>query len=53
MRSFGQIEKELKFIAIPEKFYPYIHNDNISCFRDACNTFLEEKEKNKLFVPFA
>ena len=35
LRIFGQNEQELKFITVPEKFYPYVNHDNLRCFEDA------------------
>ena len=48
LRSFGQNEQELKFITVPEKFYPYINYDDLRCFEDACNTVLEKKKKQAI-----
>ena len=45
LRSFGQTEEELKFITIPEKFYPYINRDDLRCFMDACDNVLQKKQK--------
>ena len=45
LTSFGQNKQELKFITVPEKFYPYIDHQDLQCFEDACNTVLEGKKK--------
>ena len=45
LRRFGPVENELKFLTIPEKFYPYIDLDDLRSFRDACNVVLEKKQK--------
>ena len=44
-RSFIQNNLELKFITVPDKFYPYIDHDDLRCFEDACNTVLEKKKE--------
>ena len=44
-RSFLQNNLELKFITVPDKFYPYIDHDDLRCFEDACNTVLEKKKE--------
>ena len=48
LRSFGQNEKGLKFITLPEKSYPYINDDDIRCFEDVSNTVLEKKKKQAI-----
>ena len=40
LHSSGQTEEELKFMKITEKFYRYIDNDDLICFRDACDDVL-------------
>ena len=40
LHSFGQTEEELKFMKITEKFYRYIDNDDLICFRDTCDDVL-------------
>ena len=44
-RSFRQNNLELKFITVPEKFYPYIDHDDLRCFEDVCNTVLEKNKE--------
>ena len=46
LRSFRQNEEELKFITIPQKFWPYIDHDDL-CFKDGCDIVLEKKESNQ------
>ena len=48
LRSFGQNEKGLKFITLPEKSYPYINDDDLRCFEDVSNTVLEKKKKQAI-----
>lgn len=45
LRSFRQAEEKLKFITIPEKFHRYIDDDDLICFRDACDDVLQKKKK--------
>ena len=45
LRSLGQTEEEFKFITIPEKFYRSIDNDDLICFRDACDDVLQKMKK--------
>ena len=45
-RSFGQNEKELKFVIIPEDYFRYTDTDNYKCFLDQCDEVLK-KQKNK------
>ena len=48
LRSFGQNKQELKFITVPEKFYPYVNYDDLRCFEGAWNTVLEKKKKQAI-----
>ena len=45
LRSFGQNEQELKFITIPQKFWPYIDYDDLLCFKNGCDVVLEKKKQ--------
>ena len=45
-RSFGQNEKELKFVTIPEDYFQYIDTVDYRCFLDLCDEVLK-KQKNK------
>ena len=50
LESFGQDEQELKFITVPQKFYPYIIHDDLRCFEDNSNTALEKKKKPAISI---
>ena len=45
-RSFGQNEKELKFVTIPEDYFQFIDTVDYRCFLDLCDEVLK-KQKNK------
>ena len=49
-RSFGQTEKELKFVTVPENYFQYIDRDYYRCFLDQCDEVLR-KEKKQQFLP--
>ena len=41
-RSFGQNEKKLKFVTIPEDYFQNIDTDDYKCFLDQCNEVLKK-----------
>ena len=44
-RSFGQSEKELKFVTVPDKYFQYIDRDDYRCFLDQCDEVLKKEKK--------
>ena len=50
LRSFGQTEKELKFMKIVEKFWQYINKTDLQCFIDACDLVLKKEQKQVILT---
>ena len=47
-RSFGESEKELKFVTILEDYFQYIDTDDYRIFLDQCDEVLKKNKKQAI-----